>query len=125
MGKSASKLPTEKMKEYLRETTFTESELKLWYKYFMRECPNGSMDSDQFLSIYKLFHPSGRPDQFASHVFRVFDRNKDGVVDFDDFLGALHITAKGWQFEMNNPRIVWFLISSSMLFGYMKMTLTK
>ena len=53
------------------------------------------MNSDQFLNIYKLFHPSGRPEQFASYVFRVFDRNKDGSVDFDDFLGSIHITAKG------------------------------
>ena len=95
MGKGASKLPTEKMKEYLRESSFTENELRLWYKYFIRECPNGTMNSEQFLNIYKLFHPSGRPEQFASHVFRVFDRNKDGSVDFDDFLGSIHITAKG------------------------------
>ncbi|XP_063726994.1 neuronal calcium sensor 1-like [Symsagittifera roscoffensis] len=107
MGKSASKLSADKLHQYLQNTAFSESEVKLHYKLFMNEFPDGKVDQSQFMNVYKVFHPDGKPDQFAMHVFRVFDNERKGVLGFDDFIKALNVTARGtneekmmWAFEL-------------------------
>lgn len=60
----------------MKDTYFSEKEIREWYKGFRKDCPNGHLTEQGFFRIYKQFFPHGDPSRFASLVFRVFDENK-------------------------------------------------
>ena len=37
--------------------------------------------------MYKMFFPSGNAEEFCDHVFRTFDMDKNGYIDFKVRLG--------------------------------------
>ncbi|CAN0193463.1 unnamed protein product [Lampetra fluviatilis] len=103
----SSALSREILEDIKLNTKFSEDELTEWYSSFMRDCPDGRISRERFEKIYARFFPNADPKVYAQHVFRSFDKNSDGTLDFKEYIIALHLTSSGktqlkleWAFSL-------------------------
>ncbi|KAJ3306214.1 hypothetical protein HDV03_000134 [Kappamyces sp. JEL0829] len=115
MGAKASKLPSEKVKDLVKKTrqakAFSSLLPDLTKKSsnsgFCKDCPGGSLTKADFEKIYKDYFPFGDARKYSNYVFRHLDVNQDGIVDFEEFIKGIDISAKGsmeekleWSFRL-------------------------
>ncbi|KAJ8273233.1 hypothetical protein GJAV_G00099230 [Gymnothorax javanicus] len=108
MGNARSGAVSKEILDELKlNTKFTESELSQWYENFQQQCPSGRITPAEFEKIYTRFFPESDAKTYAQHVFRSFDTNDDGTLDFKEYIIALHMTSSGkmalkleWAFSL-------------------------
>ena len=76
-------------------TRYDEATIKELHKNFMKDCPTGQLTPDKFIDLYKTFILRGNAEQYCEHVFRTFDTDQNGVIDFEEFLLAMCVTTTG------------------------------
>ncbi|EJT53208.1 hypothetical protein A1Q1_07446 [Trichosporon asahii var. asahii CBS 2479] len=142
MGKSQSKLSADELAE-LQKNTYCEythacarsasvipaisrtvelTAVDKKYKGFLKDCPSGQLNKDEFKKIYRQFFPFGDPSQFADYVFNVFDEDKSGTIEFKEFICALSVTSRGrldeklkWAFQLYDINQDGFITYDEML----------
>uniref|UniRef100_A0A7N5JQ28 Visinin-like n=1 Tax=Ailuropoda melanoleuca TaxID=9646 RepID=A0A7N5JQ28_AILME len=108
MGNKKSGMLSKEILEDLKlNTKYSEDELCKWYESFQKQCPDGRISRSDFEKIYANFFPNSDPKIYARHVFRSFDTNDDGTLDFREYIIALHLTSTGktnlkleWAFSL-------------------------
>jgi len=83
------------LQELLTITKFTKQEIKMMYRGFKQECPNGCVNEDTFKEIYENFFPYGNATTYAHHVFKAFDVTSCGSISFKDMLVSLSTLLHG------------------------------
>lgn len=106
-SKNNSSISEEDLRFLVKNTKMSAEEIQAWHKGFLKDCPAGELTKDQFISMYSKMFPSGNPSKFSENVFRTFDTNRSGTIDFREFMLALHVTSNGspeeklaWAFKM-------------------------
>lgn len=78
--------------------------------FLQQDCPNGRLTPAKFVDMYKMFFPSGNAEEFCDHVFRTFDMDKNGYIDFK--VSENEIAARSRMEKKNKQthqhiRVVW------------------
>ncbi|CAF1531653.1 unnamed protein product [Didymodactylos carnosus] len=88
-------------------TGLKKEQVKEWHEGFIKDCPAGKLNKKKFIEVYKQFFPTANSEKFSEYVFKTFDTDGSGEVDFDEFLIAISLTAKRdpkqkleWAFSM-------------------------
>ena len=100
MGSSESKVVGIELDENIidrltKNTNYTPEQVRQWHESFLRDCPNGKLTLPQFTEVYKKFYPEFEAEQFSGQVFRMFDTDKNGYIDFVEFILAVNINSHG------------------------------
>ena len=66
-----------------------------WYKQFLQEVPSGVLTKEDLTKMYSKILPSEDPSVIVDHLFRIFDRDGNGTIDFKEFVMATDITTSG------------------------------
>ena len=98
-GKGKKKDKTELLAEeiafLLKNTTFNEQQILNWHQQFLKDCPKGELDKKKFLAVYQEFFPRGKSEKFSNEVFKLFDTDHSGKIDFTEFLVAISTSDGG------------------------------
>ncbi|NXG70299.1 GUC1A protein, partial [Baryphthengus martii] len=78
-----------------------------WYKKFMMECPSGQLTEHEFKQFFELRGLDPETNEYVEQMFRTFDMNKDGYIDFMEYVAALSLILRGeleqklrWYFKL-------------------------
>ncbi|XP_074522594.1 guanylyl cyclase-activating protein 2-like [Halichoeres trimaculatus] len=96
-----------------QEQSATEREVTLQniqelYRKFASECPSGNLHLHEFKRIFGINSNSSEEESaYMENVFRSFDTNKDGHIDFLEYVAAVHLVLRGkledklrWSFKV-------------------------
>ncbi|XP_023335010.1 neuronal calcium sensor 2 isoform X2 [Eurytemora carolleeae] len=106
--KSAKNLPKTDLDWLSKNTHFSPANIVEWHKGFLDDCPDGRMNRDKMKEMFNAITPQGKSgEQFLDQLFRIFDKDGDGSIDFKEFMIATDMTSRGdpeeklrWAFRM-------------------------
>ena len=88
MGSSNGKpvLRSEDVAQLSTSSGLDEAQVKLAFDNFIAEHPNGKMRSKDFREMMQKALPGKDAEKMEKHVFRIYDANNDGYIDFTEFM---------------------------------------
>ena len=74
----------------------------------MEDCPEGVLDKESIIKIYEQISDNGEGSKdFVERIFRIFDKDGSGSIDFKEFMKATDMTEFGtpqeklrWAFKV-------------------------
>jgi neurocalcin delta len=97
-------------------TKFTPEQIHEWKRNFEIDYPKGLIRKYDFLIMYKKMYPEGDSSSLCDYIFRTYDLDGNGKIDFREFLTTINMTSQGtlrdklkWTFRMydvNDDKLV-------------------
>ena len=78
-----------------KSSGMSKEEVKKAFDSFIEEHPNGKMKKGDFAKMMAQALPQKDAGKMEKHVFRVYDTNNDGFIDFVEFMVIFHIMSDG------------------------------
>ncbi|XP_048349505.1 guanylyl cyclase-activating protein 3 [Sphaerodactylus townsendi] len=75
-----------------------------WYNKFMKDCPSGQLSLYECKSFLSLHDINQEAEYYVDQVFNAFDLNKDGFIDFLEFIAAINLIIRG----KINQKLKWY-----------------
>ena len=69
------------------------NEIQSLYFNFLHYCEDGVLDKKQFFKLYTTMRNEEpqRLDTIMEFIFKAFDKDKDGTIDFEEFLVSINL----------------------------------
>lgn len=111
MGGKSSKtnLSPQSIQELKKDVDLSADEIRAWYKEYLTSLRGGQQEltMEEFKKVYNTLF-IGDASMFAEHVFRTFDKDGNGTVNFKEFLIGLCVSGSEssteikleWAFNM-------------------------
>jgi len=93
-----SSLPEEEVAKLAALTGTDRQEVELQYEQFLKHHKHGRISRRSFQNLLQKSWPgisSGALGKLSQHIFRMYDTNQDGNIDFTEFILMLHIMKEG------------------------------
>merc|ERR1711862_484796 len=100
MGNGKPLLREDDIANLVKTSGMTEKDVKDAFDSFVAEHPNGKMKPKDFRQIMSSALPKKDASKMEKHVFRIYDANNDGHVDFVEFMVVYTIMAGGSETEI-------------------------
>ena len=78
-----------------KSSGLNEAQVKESFNAFVAEHPNGKMKPKDFREMMAKAVPTKDASKMEKHVFRIYDANNDGVIDFTEFMLIFFIMSEG------------------------------
>ena len=93
-------LRDEDVADLVKTSGLSEKEVRDAFTGFISEHPNGKMKPKDFREMMSSALPKKDASKMEKHVFRIYDTNNDGYVDFVEFMVVYTIMAGGTEKEV-------------------------
>merc|ERR1712110_210169 len=88
-------LSDEEVKSLVSTSGMTDQQVRVAFDNFLAEHPDGKMNPEAFTKMMSLSLPDKDAAKMEKHVFRIYDENSDGDIDFVEFMVVLTIMTGG------------------------------
>jgi neurocalcin delta len=94
-SKQSAKLSNADIEFLKAQTNYDEKTLRKKFRGFRHVCPSGCLTSGQFYDMYEKNFPGGNAEKYCNLVFKTFDTDQNGYIDFNEFLLATYRQESG------------------------------
>ena len=92
---SRPELSIEDLDFIANHTAMTRDKIDQHYESFLSIHPDGKITRKGFATMMRARYPGRDTTQLESHIFRMYDSNGDGYVDFREFMIVLYVMSNG------------------------------
>jgi len=78
-----------------KNTAMDKAQVESQYLSFLKKHPDGRISRKSFHTMMKECYPGADTEKLEKHIFRMYDSNKDGHIDFREFMIVLYIMSNG------------------------------